>query len=54
MNRGDKKWTHFLQRIFLGENFDKFSTLRKDFDNQNFEMFKEFVSNFCKFVGDII
>ena len=34
--------------------FDRFSTLKNDFENQNFEMFEEVVHNFGKSDGDII
>ena len=36
------------------ERFDQFSTLKIDFENQNFEMFDEVVHNFGKSDGDII
>ena len=35
------------------EKFDQFSTLKNDFEYQNFEIF-EVVHNFGKFDGDII
>ena len=42
------------QKFFL-ERFDQFSTLKNDFENQNFEMFEvEVVHNFGKSEGDII
>ena len=34
--------------------FFEFLTLKNDFENQNFEMFEEFVNNFGKTDGDII
>ena len=36
------------------ENFNKFSTLKNDFENQKFEMFEEVVHSFDNFDGDII
>ena len=36
------------------ERFNQFSTLKNDFENQNFEMFEEFVHSFGKSDGDII
>ena len=39
---------------FFWERFDQFSTLKNDFENQNFEMFEEVVHNFGKSDGDII
>ena len=39
--------------MFL-ERFDQFSTLKNDFENQNFEMFEEVVHNFGKSDGGII
>jgi hypothetical protein len=36
------------------ERFDQFSTLKNDFENQNFEMFEEVVHNFGKSDGAII
>ena len=39
---------------FCFEKFDQFSTLKNDFENQNFEMFKEVVYYFGKSVGAII
>ena len=41
------------QKFFL-ERFDQFSTLKNDFENQNFEMFLEVVHNFGKSDGDIV
>ena len=43
----------FFTEFFL-ERFDQFSTLKNDFENQNFEMFEEVVHNFGKSDGDII
>ena len=37
--------SNILHRNFL-ERFDQFSTLKNDFENQNFEMFLEVVHNF--------
>ena len=48
---------HFLLKVGLKEKmerFDQSSTLKNDFENQNFEMFKEVVYNFGKSDGDII
>ena len=45
--------SNVLHRIFFLERFDQFSTLKNDFENQNFEMFKEVVHNFDKSDGDI-
>ena len=39
---------------FFLERFDQYSTLKNDFDNQNFEMFEEGVHNFGKSDGDIV
>ena len=36
------------------ERFDQFSTLKKDFENQNCEMFEEVAHNFGKSDSDII
>ena len=36
------------------ERFKQFSTLKNDFENQNFEMFKEVVHNFGKSDSDTI
>ena len=36
------------------ERFDQFSTLKYDFENQNFAMFQEVVCNIGKSDGDII
>ena len=36
------------------ERFDQFSTLKNDFENQNFEMLEEVIHNFGKSDGDII
>ena len=36
------------------ERFDQFSTMKYDFENQNFEMFEEVVCNIGKSDGDII
>jgi hypothetical protein len=36
------------------ERFNQFSTLKNDFENQNFEMFEEVVHTFGKSDGDII
>ena len=36
------------------ERWDQFSTLKNDFENQNFEMFDEVDHNFGKSDGDII
>ena len=44
---------YFSQNFFL-EKFNQFSTLKNDFENQNFEMFNEVVHNFGKSEGDII
>ena len=41
------------QKLFL-ERFDQFSSLKNDFENQNFEMFEEVVHNFGKSDSDII
>ena len=35
-------------------SLNQFSTLKSDFENQNFEMFEEIVHNFGKYDGDII
>ena len=35
------------------ERFDQFSTLKNDFENQNFEMFEEVVHNFGKSDSDL-
>ena len=35
------------------ERFIQFSTLRNDFENQNFERFEEVVHNFGNFEGDM-
>ena len=43
----------FFKEFFL-ERFDQFSTLKNDFENQNFEMFEEVVHNFGKSDGVII
>ena len=40
--------------MFFLESFNKFSTLKNDFENQNFEMFEEIVHNFGKSDSDII
>ena len=45
--------SYILHRIFLVERFDQFSTLKNDFENQNFEMLEEVVHNFGKSDGDI-
>ena len=45
-----KSWSSspiYITIIFL-ERFDKFSTLKNDFENQNFEMFEEVDHNFDK------
>ena len=45
----------FLENKVLSiSKFDQFSTMKYDFENQNFEMFKEVVHNFGKSDGDII
>ena len=36
------------------ERFDQFSTLKNDFEHQNFEIFEENVHNFVKSDDDII
>ena len=36
------------------ERFNQFSALKNDFENQNFEMFKEVVYNFGKSASDTI
>ena len=36
------------------ERLDQFSTLKNDFESQNFEMFEEVDHNFGKFDSDII
>ena len=36
------------------ERFDQFSTLKNDFENQNFDMFEKVVHNFGKSAGDSI
>ena len=51
-----KSWSPgpiFFTELFF-ERFNQFSTLKNDFENQNFEMFKETVHNFGKSDGDII
>jgi hypothetical protein len=50
-----KSWSH--SQIFFKKNlerFDQCSTLKIDFENHNFEMFKEVAYNFCKSDGDTI
>ena len=49
MNRAN-----ILHRIFFLDRFDQFSTLKNDFENQNFEMFEEVFHNFGKSDGNII
>ena len=44
---------YFSKNFFL-ERFDQFSTLKYDFETQNFEMFEEVVHKFCKSDTDII
>ena len=41
-------------KTFFLERFNQFSTLKNDFENQNFEMFEEVVHSFGKSAGDII
>ena len=52
----NKCWSH--SPIFFTEKklerFDKFSTLKNYFENQNFEMFEEVAHNFGKSSSDII
>jgi hypothetical protein len=38
---------------FFGERFNQFSTLKNDFENQNFEMFEKVVHIFGNSDGDI-
>ena len=52
--RGQNFFCLFLVKQSLLERFDQFSTLKNDFENQNFEMFEEVVHNFGKSDGDII
>ena len=64
MNRAKNNWAHFLLKVgllvqyssknFFLARFNQFSTLKNDFENQNFEMFEEVVHNFGKSDGDII
>ena len=44
----------YSKRNLSLERFDQFSTLKNDFENQNFEMFEEVVHNFGKSDSDII
>ena len=44
----------YSSKKFFLARFNQFSTLKNDFENQNFEMFKEVVHNFGKSDGDII
>ena len=43
----------FFKEIFL-ERFNQFSMLKNDFENKNFEMFKEVVHKLGKFDVDMI
>ena len=49
---------HFLPPKYSSkkerERFDQFSTLKNDFENQNFQMFEEVVHNFGKSDDDNI
>ena len=45
---------YFKTKKFILERFVQFSTLKNDFENQNFEMFEEVVHNFGKSDSDII
>ena len=49
-----KLGTILENKVLSKSKFDQFSTLKYDFENQNFEMFKEAVHNFGKSDGDII
>ena len=44
----------YSSKIFFWEKLEQFSTLKNDFENQNFEMFEEVVHYFGKSDGDII
>ena len=44
----------YSSKNFFLERFDQFSTLKNEFENQNFQIFKEVVHNFGKSAGDII
>ena len=49
--------THPSQIFFKEKKMDRFdqlSTLKNDFENQNFEMFEKVAHNFGKSDGDII
>ena len=64
MNRTVKRWVHFqkikhfknqnIQKKKNLERFGQFSTLKNDFENQNFEMFEEVAHNVGKSDGDTI
>ena len=43
-----------MRLLFFFGRSDQFSTQKNDFENQNFEMFKEVVYNFVKSDSDII
>ena len=44
----------YFSKNFILERLDQFSTLKNDFENQNFEMFEEVVHNFGKSDDDMI
>ena len=53
----NKSWSPspiFFTEMFFLERFDRFSTPKDDFENQNFEMFEEVVLNFGKSDGNFI
>ena len=60
MHRANKNWARFYKikyfktKKFILERFVQFSTLKNDFENQNFEMLEEVIHNFGKSDGDII
>ena len=41
----------YSSKKFFLERFNQFSTMKNDFENQNFEMFEEAVHNFGKSDG---
>ena len=47
-------YSNILHRKFFLERFDKFLTLKNDFECTNFEMFEEVVHNFGKSDDDMI
>ena len=49
----EKKEIGLQVQIFF-EWLNQFSTMKNDFENQNFEMFKETVDNFGKSDSDIL